>query len=576
MEDLAALLSSLDGSARRKRNWARSPAPFPSTAAPNPAGGKAATRSVAGEALSAAAATLRSNSAALFLSPTNSFPALALHCRDLLPPSSPAAMASIGSSSNIVAGAELLCRLLWLEFLTWMVMLKDPSLFPLLGAAGAGGTGGENRDCRPKAPCVFLITVSSIFRSGIIYPSPDQNHSKLLQLMVVHYFDGLAGTDAVGSITVHSGVLNSVVEFLRSAEKADVCHAYQILKRGGLKEENIVVFMYDDIAQDPQNLRRGVIINHPKGKDVYAGVPKDYTGDQVTTENFFAVLMGNKTAVIYVEACESGSMFEGIMPQDLNIYVTTAANAVESSWGTYCPGWNPPPPHEYLTCLGDVYSVSWMEDSETHNLKKEAIKDQYEAVKKRTSSSNNLTGSHVMEYGDKTFKDEKLFLYQGFDPANVNNTNRLPLPSLEGAINQRDADILFMWKRYEQLNAGSEEKVQVLKKIKETVAHRKHLDSSIDFIGKLVFGFEKGPSVLEAPRSSGQPVVDDWDCLKRMVRVFESHCGSLTQYGMKHMRAFANLCNNGVSEAEMKEASVGACGGYNSGKWSPLVLGHSA
>ena len=60
------------------------------------------------------------------------------------------------------------------------------------------------------------------------------------------------------------------------------------------------------------------------------------------------------------------------------------------------------------------------------------------------------------------------------------------------------------------------------------------------------------------------------------VRVFEPHCGSLTQYGMKHMRAFANICNNGVSEAEMKEASIGACGGYNSAKWSPLVLGHSA
>ncbi|KAM0908369.1 hypothetical protein ACQ4PT_015521 [Festuca glaucescens] len=359
--------------------------------------------------------------------------------------------------------------------------------------------------------------------------------------------------------------------------QADVCHAYQILKKGGLKEENIVVFMYDDIAKNHENPRPGVIINHPKGKDVFAGVPKDYTGDQVTTNNFFAVLMGNKTGVIYVEACESGSMFEGIMPQDLNIYVSTAANAVESSWGTYCPGMNPPPPHEYITCLGDVYSVSWMEDSETHNLKKEAIKDQYEKVKKRTSSSNNnLTGSHVMEYGDMTLKDEKLFLYQGFDPANVNNTNRLPLPSLEGAINQRDADILFMWKRYEQLDAGSEEKLRVLKKIKETVAHRKHLDSSIDFIGKLVFGFENGPSVLEAPRSSGQPVVEDWDCLKRMVRVFESHCGSLTQYGMKYMRAFTNLCNNGISEVEMKEASVFACGGYNSAKWSPLVLGHSA
>ena len=66
--------------------------------------------------------------------------------------------------------------------------------------------------------------------------------------------------------------------------------------------------------------------------------------------------------VIYVEACESGSIFEGLLPEDLNIYVTTASNAVENSWGTYCPGMEPSPPPEYITCLGDLYSVSWMED----------------------------------------------------------------------------------------------------------------------------------------------------------------------------------------------------------------------
>ena len=53
-----------------------------------------------------------------------------------------------------------------------------------------------------------------------------------------------------------------------------MCHAYQILKRGGLKDENIVVFMYDDIADNELNPRRGTIINHPNGQDVYAGVPK--------------------------------------------------------------------------------------------------------------------------------------------------------------------------------------------------------------------------------------------------------------------------------------------------------------
>jgi len=40
--------------------------------------------------------------------------------------------------------------------------------------------------------------------------------------------------------------------------------------------------------------------------------------------------------VYYLEACESGSMFANL-PTNLNIYATTAANANESSWGTYCP-----------------------------------------------------------------------------------------------------------------------------------------------------------------------------------------------------------------------------------------------
>ncbi|XP_044412275.1 vacuolar-processing enzyme beta-isozyme 1 [Triticum aestivum] len=105
-----------------------------------------------------------------------------------------------------------------------------------------------------------------------------------------------------------------------------------------------------------------------------------------------------------------------------------------------------PAPPECMTCLGDAYRVSWMEDSETHNLQKETIKQQYEVVKARTAPPNDSNiGSHVMEYGNKTFKDDKLFLYQGFYPVKSSITNRpLLSPSLKGAINQRDVDILFM------------------------------------------------------------------------------------------------------------------------------------
>jgi len=52
--------------------------------------------------------------------------------------------------------------------------------------------------------------------------------------------------------------------------------------------------VYDDIANNPDNPRPGTIINHPQGPDVYAGMPKDYTGEQVNAENFLAVLSGNQ------------------------------------------------------------------------------------------------------------------------------------------------------------------------------------------------------------------------------------------------------------------------------------------
>ncbi|CAL9038045.1 unnamed protein product [Musa banksii] len=157
------------------------------------------------------------------------------------------------------------------------------------------------------------------------------------------------------------------------------------------------------------------------------------------------------------------------MPEDINIYVTTPSNSVESSWGTYCPGMDPPPPPEFFICLGDLYSVAWMEDSDVHNLKEETIGKQYELVS-----------------------------------------------------------------------------VQVKMRTSEI-----------------------GPFILRAVRSSGQALVDDWECLKSMVQLFESLHGSLTQSGMKHLGTFANTCNEGISMNVMEAACSDTCKNYNIAMWSP-------
>ncbi|KAK9198461.1 hypothetical protein WN944_013645 [Citrus x changshan-huyou] len=475
----------------------------------------------------------------------------------------------------------------------------------------------------------LLVLVLVLFTGGVQAARFNQRDSAILLPSEKQEPPAEEGGEPVG--TRWAVLVAGSSGYANYRHQADVCHAYQLLRKGGLKEEHIVVFMYDDIAMHELNPRPGVIINHPQGENLYDGVPKDYTGEHVTAQNLYAVLLGDRKAVkggsgkvvnskanerififysdhggpgvlgmpnmpyvyamefidvlkkkhaaksykemvIYVEACESGSIFEGVMPKDLDIYVTTASNAQESSFGTYCPGMDPSPPPEYITCLGDLYSVAWMEDSETHNLKRETINQQYQAVKERTSNFNNYnSGSHVMEYGNTSVKSEKLYLYQGFDPASANFPPNKLLPDQMGVVNQRDADLLFMWHMYKNAAEGSEKKSEMLKQITETMRHRKHLDASIDMIGVILFGPDKGSRILNSVRARGLPLVDDWQCLKSMVRVFETHCGLLTQYGMKHMRAFANICNSGVSQALMEETSEAACSGNELRQWHPAI-----
>nr|GEW24754.1 vacuolar-processing enzyme [Tanacetum cinerariifolium] len=391
-------------------------------------------------------------------------------------------------------------------------------------------------------------------------------------------------------------------EYYNYRHQADVCHAYQILKRGGLKDENIVVFMYDDIANNEENPKPGVIINSPKGHDVYAGVPKDYTGVSVTASNFYAVLLGDKKSVkggsrkvvaskpndrIFVYYSDHGGPGTLGMPNMPNVYAkdfievlekkyaSGTYKEMESSWGTYCPGMEPPPPPEYDTCLGDLYSVAWMEDSEKQTSNGETLEEQYRTVKVRTFNHNSSEGSHVMEYGTKDINAESISLYQGFGATNVSDTTPVTDEPM-GVVNQRDADLVFYQRKYEKLTDGSQEKADMLKKITDIKNHRSHLDSSIDAIGTKLFGRRNSRVILTSLRGQGKPIVDDWGCLKSMVRVYETHCGSLTEYGMKHMRALANICNNKVSEADMTSAAVDVCGTHDVGQWNPLKKGYSA
>jgi len=70
--------------------------------------------------------------------------------------------------------------------------------------------------------------------------------------------------------------------------QADACHAYQIAKKNGVPESNIILLAYDDIANNEQNPFKGKIFNKPDGPDVYEGCNISYKGAQVLGKHLVA------------------------------------------------------------------------------------------------------------------------------------------------------------------------------------------------------------------------------------------------------------------------------------------------
>uniref|UniRef100_A0A061QGT2 legumain n=2 Tax=Tetraselmis sp. GSL018 TaxID=582737 RepID=A0A061QGT2_9CHLO len=436
--------------------------------------------------------------------------------------------------------------------------------------------------------------------------------------------------------------------------QADICHAYQVLKEGGLSDENIIVMMADDLAANPSNPHPGELYNRPGGPDVYDGIKKDYVGRDVTAENLLKVLAGDAEAmqgvgsgkviasgrndtvffyfadhgapgilgmpygsflyadqlvgtmanrsradgfgkmVVYIEACESGSVFQGMNLTRSRIYATTAANAVESSWGTYCPGMEPSAPSEFNTCLGDLYSVAFLEDTEASNHRGETLQDQYEAVKERASNHGSYAmGSHVLQWGDLSFTSDLVGEYMGFGLGQkpVRRSELLeqaePAAVLGGSVRQRDAELLYMTLRYMR-EPDPELQAQYFAELEALTAERARIDAAArEATARLLsdphvvaVAMARLPEVtsseiLAGPAGGirqrlqgallhttmGRPdslqVVDDWECLREAVAAWES-CRPLGQYGMKYARLFANVCNLGLGDV-FKTQLFGEC-----------------
>lgn len=61
------------------------------------------------------------------------------------------------------------------------------------------------------------------------------------------------------------------------------------------------------------------------------------------------------------------------LPKNINIYATSASSPTESSWGFYCYPDDVVNGTHLNSCLGDLYSIAWMEDADEKDATKETL-----------------------------------------------------------------------------------------------------------------------------------------------------------------------------------------------------------
>uniref|UniRef100_A0A1B6M9U3 legumain n=1 Tax=Graphocephala atropunctata TaxID=36148 RepID=A0A1B6M9U3_9HEMI len=385
--------------------------------------------------------------------------------------------------------------------------------------------------------------------------------------------------------------------------QADVCHAYQILHNNGIPDENIIVMMYDDIANNTENPEPGVIINRPGGPNVYKNVPKDYTGKDVNKANFLNVLRGNKEVMknigtgrvlesgpndhvfvnfvdhggpgvllmpeeeimaselidvlksmsdksrfakmfMYIEACESGSIFDDLLPDNLNIFVMTAADPHESSYACFYD-------EKFQTYLGDVFSVEWMQDSETEDLRLESVNHQFQKVRTETNTS------HVEEYGDIDIGITKMSEVIGYQ--------RTPMErySLQynDAVPGHHVPVAILGQRIKQAK-DSEEKTKLQRKLRDIMEGRKMVEQTFIKLLRSVIPSSENHQLFLQTNQRPDLTKKNVGCFEKILTQITKKCFSISQnpFAASHLHKIINLCNM-VPELTLMEKVIHTCSG---------------
>jgi legumain len=248
----------------------------------------------------------------------------------------------------------------------------------------------------------------------------------------------------------------------------------------------------------------------------------------------------------YMEACNSGSMFDGLLTDDMNVYVTTAANPNEPSWGTFCAPYDKVDGKELNSCLGDLYSVNWMNDSDTTAGMAHTLEQQFTKVQNETKAK-----SHVMQYGTKAWSTDLVSDFQSH-ASSVTGDAQPPASSAsspgadQGVVDVVDIDVVQAFYRYLRAPTGDARRSGYAAQLVAQVEARTHADTMY-------------PQILAHVDDVTNDVAEPGAvCEEQVTLAAMDACGKFSSYALKYSRPLTLKCET-HSLATIKAAISKVC-----------------
>jgi len=254
--------------------------------------------------------------------------------------------------------------------------------------------------------------------------------------------------------------------------------------------------------------------------------------------------------VIYIESCESGSMLEGLLPSNINIYATTASNAEESSYACYYDA-------KRQTYLGDVYSVVWMEDSDVEKINQESLYQQFLVTKQKTNTS------HVMQYGDLALgKAHNVGEFQGENgqdkpPRNLIKERYNTLLRRD-AVPTEDVRLSIVSRRLAAADDNSAEKESLERELVQLLNDKATITTHIHRIASKALAMNRGDyfEMITEKRMK----LTQHDCYKSVTQRVQEKCFDLqNEFVLNKLYIMANLCEVGLYDFTINQAVDQVC-----------------